>query len=409
LPAALFDGCRAAEINCDEPLRGLGPTTGMRRVEESTRMMQTPYDVLGVPRKAGDEAIRAAFCRAAKAYHPDLNSGDQAKEQKLKQVIAAYGVLKDAHQRAAYDQALADYEQYLRSRRRQRIQRFAAAPVAALVSGGVVALGVSLWFGPPHASGLASEEVAQRASQQVAALDDSDSTRPAASQAAASQAEVRTSFDMEWERTHSDPMPMWTSAVGNPNAPEGELLPGSIADVIAGRAQQRPARLREPLGARAVGEKSRAANVDALDERAASFVSARISRWSSAGTADLGAFVSAYADQVLYYGSLKSREAVLQDKRRFLERWPERRYELRPSSITAQCKAGVCSVSGLLDWRARSVARAASASGVAQFEYEVMVSDGAFRIISENSSVVRPRRAEPDQSQASISLFRRLY
>jgi hypothetical protein len=400
LPAALFDGCQAAEINSDEPLRGLGPTTGRRRVEVSTSMMQTPYDVLGVPRKAGDEAIRAAFCRAAKAYHPDLNSGDPAKEQKLKQVIAAYGVLKDAQQRAAYDQSLADYEQYLRSRRRQRIQRFAAAPVAALVSGGVVALGVSLWFAPPHASGLAGEEVAQRASQQVAVLDDSDSTRPTVS-----QAEVRTSFDMEWERTHSDPMPMWTSAVGNPNAPEGELLPGSIADVIAGPAQQRPIR----LGARAVGEKSRAPAAAALDERAANFISARISRWSSAGTADLASFVNAYADQVLYYGSLKSREMVLQDKRRFLERWPERRYELRAHSITAQCKADVCSVSGLLDWRARSVARAASASGMAQFEYEVMVSAGTFRIISENSSVVKPRRAEPDQSQASISLFRGLY
>jgi hypothetical protein len=378
-------------------------------------MIQTPYDVLGVPQKASDDAIRAAFCKAAKAYHPDLNSGDQAKEQKLKQVIAAYGVLKDAQQRAAYDQSLADYEQYLRSRRRQRIQRFAAAPVAALVSGSVVALGVSLWFAPPQASGLAGEVPTQRASQQVAVLDDSDSTRPAAS-----QAEVRTSFDMEWERTHSDPMPMWTSAVGNPNAPEGELLPGSIADVIAGRAQQRamslgPMRLGPMslgpmrLGAHAVGEKSRAPAAAPLDERAANFISARISRWSFAGTADLTSFVSAYADQVLYYGSLKSREVILQDKRRFLERWPERRYELRASSITAQCKAGVCSVSGLLDWRARSVARAASASGMAQVEYEVMVSDGAFRIISENSSVVRPRRAGPDQSQASISLFRGLY
>jgi hypothetical protein len=100
---------------------------------------------------------------------------------------------------------------------------------------------------------------------------------------------------------------------------------------------------------------------------------------------------------------------VLQDKRRFLERWPERRYEVRPASITVQCKVDVCRVSGLLDWRARSVARAASASGMAQFEYEVMVSDGTFRIISENSSVVRSRRAEPDQSQASISLLRGLY
>jgi hypothetical protein len=215
-------------------------------------------------------------------------------------------------------------------------------------------------------------------------------------------------------------MPMWTSAVGNPNAPEGELLPGSIADVIVGRTQQRPMTLRPTslgpmslgamrLNARAVGEKSRAPAAGALDERAANFISSRISRWSSAGTSDLASFVSAYADQVLYYGSLKSREMILQDKRRFLERWPERRYELRPSSITAQCKAGVCSVSGLLDWRARSGARAASASGMAQFEYEVMVSDDAFRIISENSAVMKPRRAEPDQSQASITPFRGLY
>jgi len=58
---------------------------------------------------------------------------------------------------------------------------------------------------------------------------------------------------------------------------------------------------------------------------------------------------------------------------------------------------------------AQRCARGVSKWNGTVFEYEVMVSDGTFRIISENSSVVRPRRAEPDQSQASISLFRRLY
>jgi DnaJ-like protein len=381
----------------DEPVRE-GPSPGMRRVEESTPMMQTPYDVLGVARKASGEAIRAAFCKAAKAYHPDLNSGDEAKEQKLKQVIAAYKFLKNTQQRSTYDRLLADYEQHLRNRRRQKIQRFAAAPVAALVSGGVVALGVSLWTVPPRASGFVEAEVAQLASQQVAALDDSDSTG-----STASQAQVRPSFDMEWERTHPDPVPMWTSAVGNPNAPEGELLPDSIADLIVGQAQQ------SRVDARAVGEKARAPAANVLEVRAASFISARISNWSSASVSDLVSFVGAYADQVSYYGSIKSREAVLQDKRRFLERWPERRYELRPNSVTAQCKADVCRVSGLLDWRARSVARAASASGMAQFEYEVVLSDGAFRIFSESSSVLRPQRAASGQSQASISLSRGLY
>jgi curved DNA-binding protein CbpA len=365
-------------------------------------MMQTPYDVLGVPRKASDEAIRAAFCKAAKAYHPDLNSGDQAKEQKLKRVIAAYRVLRNAQQRAAYDQSLADYEQYLRSRRRQRIQRFAAAPIAALVSGVVVALGVSLWTVPPGASGLVEGEVAQRASQQVAAVADRDGAPPTAR-----DSQARLSFDMEWERSSIDPMPMWTAAIGNPNAPEAELLPDSIAEVVVGRPQQGPVRSGQTLGA--VGEKSRSPAADALDERAASFIAERISSWSSANAADLASFVGSYADQVFYYGSLKSRELVLQDKRRFMEHWPERRYELRPNSITAQCKAQMCRVSGLLDWRARSVARAASASGMAQFEYEVVVSDGGFRILSESSSVVRPQRAGPDQSQASISLLRGVY
>jgi DnaJ domain len=392
-----FDGGRTAEISSDEPVRE-GPSPGMRRVEESIPMMQTPYDVLGVARKASGEAIRAAFCKAAKAYHPDLNSGDEAKEQKLKQVIAAYKFLKNTEQRSAYDRLLVEYEQHLRNRRRQKIQRFAAAPVAALVSGGVVALGVSLWTVPPRASGFVEAEVAQLASQQVAALDDSDSTG-----STASHAQVRPSFDMEWERTHSDPMPMWTSAVGNPNAPEGELLPDSIADLIVGQAQQ------SRVGTRAVGERSRAPAANILEVRAASFISARISSWSSASVSDLVSFVGVYVDQVSYFGSIKSRELVLQDKRRFLERWPERRYELRPNSVTAQCKADVCRVSGLLDWRARSVARAASASGMAQFEYEVVLSDGAFRIFSESSSVLRPQRAASDQSQASISLSRGLY
>src|SRR5215813_6526518 len=151
-------------------------------------MMQTPYDVLGVARKASGEAIRAAFCKAAKAYHPDLNSGDQANDQKLKQVIAAYKFLKNTEQRSAYDQSLAAYEQYLRNRRRQRIQRFAAAPVAALVSGGVVALGVSLWTVPPRASGFVEAEVAQLPSQQVATVADDDSAP-----ATVGHAEVRTS------------------------------------------------------------------------------------------------------------------------------------------------------------------------------------------------------------------------
>src|SRR5262245_34642657 len=68
--------------------------------------MKTAYDILGVPRQADDEAIRAAYRRAAKVHHPDLNAGDKVAEQSFRQLAAAYEVLKDPQQRDAYDVSL---------------------------------------------------------------------------------------------------------------------------------------------------------------------------------------------------------------------------------------------------------------------------------------------------------------
>src|SRR5262249_37693393 len=65
--------------------------------------MKTPYEVLGVPRNATDEAIRMAFRRSVKACHPDHNVGDAAAEEQLRQIIAAYEMLKTPDQRAVYD------------------------------------------------------------------------------------------------------------------------------------------------------------------------------------------------------------------------------------------------------------------------------------------------------------------
>jgi curved DNA-binding protein CbpA len=372
-------------------------------------MMQTSYDVLGVPRNASDEAIRAAFRKAAKACHPDLNAGDPTREQELRQVLAAYELLRNPQQRAVYDQSLDAYERYLRNSRRKKIQRLAAAPVAALVSSAVVALGVTLWSGPPQASGSAAGKVAQHASQQVAVADEIDSPRPAENPAK-NHAVPQTPVAREWEQVGAsgDAMAIWRFAIRNPDAPQAELahsklvelidtaenvfvlnvLRAGAADAIAERAQQRLTR----LGAMAVGEGSRAPSSDALEERALSFISAQISAWSSASATELPSFANAYADRVLYYGSLKSRQAVLVDKRHLLERWPERLYEMQPDSVTVQCTADVCKVNGLIDWQTRSPRRAASASGIARFEYQLALAGAAFNIIGESSAVVRPQR-----------------
>ena len=61
------------------------------------------YEVLGVDKGADDAAIKSAYRKLAKQYHPDLHPGDKAAEAKFKEVNEAYSVLSDAEKRAAYD------------------------------------------------------------------------------------------------------------------------------------------------------------------------------------------------------------------------------------------------------------------------------------------------------------------
>src|SRR5580765_3517641 len=62
------------------------------------------YELLGVGRKASAKDIRAAFRKLARKYHPDLNPGDKAAEEKFKQLQEAYDVLSDSKKRQMYDQ-----------------------------------------------------------------------------------------------------------------------------------------------------------------------------------------------------------------------------------------------------------------------------------------------------------------
>lgn len=62
------------------------------------------YETLGVSRKASAEDVRKAFKRLARKYHPDLNPGDKASEDKFKSVQEAYDVLSDDKKRQMYDQ-----------------------------------------------------------------------------------------------------------------------------------------------------------------------------------------------------------------------------------------------------------------------------------------------------------------
>jgi molecular chaperone DnaJ len=62
------------------------------------------YERLGVSRGADTEEIRKAYKKLARKYHPDLNPGDKAAEERFKNVQEAYDVLRDDEKRKIYDQ-----------------------------------------------------------------------------------------------------------------------------------------------------------------------------------------------------------------------------------------------------------------------------------------------------------------
>ncbi|MGC8601497.1 MAG: molecular chaperone DnaJ [Thermoprotei archaeon] len=60
------------------------------------------YEILGVPRNATKEEIKAAFRKLALQYHPDRNKSPDA-EEKFKLISEAYAVLSDDEKRREYD------------------------------------------------------------------------------------------------------------------------------------------------------------------------------------------------------------------------------------------------------------------------------------------------------------------
>jgi len=60
------------------------------------------YEILGVPKNASNEDLKAAFRRLARQHHPDVNKEPDA-EERFKELNEAYAILSDADKRAAYD------------------------------------------------------------------------------------------------------------------------------------------------------------------------------------------------------------------------------------------------------------------------------------------------------------------
>ena len=72
--------------------------------------MRNPYDVLGVGRQADEAAVKSAFRKLAKQYHPDRNASDPKAKERFAEVNNAYEILGDKDKRGKFDRGEIDAE-----------------------------------------------------------------------------------------------------------------------------------------------------------------------------------------------------------------------------------------------------------------------------------------------------------
>ena len=72
--------------------------------------MRSPYDVLGVDRRADQAAIKSAFRKLAKKYHPDQNADNPKAQERFAEVNQAYEIIGDEKKRSQFDRGEIDAE-----------------------------------------------------------------------------------------------------------------------------------------------------------------------------------------------------------------------------------------------------------------------------------------------------------
>jgi len=86
---------RLGNVNDSHAMFAEDDDTGVRRPERQlTRLQIIAMDTLQLAHNATLIEIKARYKELVKRFHPDANGGDRGAEERLKQVIKAYGVLR---------------------------------------------------------------------------------------------------------------------------------------------------------------------------------------------------------------------------------------------------------------------------------------------------------------------------
>jgi hypothetical protein len=144
--------------------------------------MGTLYDLLGALPSDDADGLRAAFRRAAKATHPDMNADDPDAPRRFRELMRAYDILIDTNQRTTYDDLLAIALQPPAAAKSirvyERVRKYASNTMAATIISGLLVAGYTL-FGhfsnPPGAAEFLPNKTADQSEQTtVAATAEAD-------------------------------------------------------------------------------------------------------------------------------------------------------------------------------------------------------------------------------------------
>ncbi len=131
-----------------------------------------------------------------------------------------------------------------------------------------------------------------------------------------------------------------------------------------------------------------------LEQASIQFVKKYFSYWSADNQLALQFLEDTFDEKVDFYGTQKAKREIVKEKISIIKRWPARAYIERPDSIKVTCSQAEkkCSVTGLIDWEAKSEARNAVASGVSEYAFVLDYSRGAPKVISETGAVVERKK-----------------
>ena len=142
------------------------------------------------------------------------------------------------------------------------------------------------------------------------------------------------------------------------------------------------------------------------EQQALQMIQGYFDLWS-ATTTNIDGLAAYYPPILEYYGSVTTSGRVLEIKRAFAARWPDRHYTIRRASVNVKCSDS-CTVSGILDWDAKSVERNDHSTGSANFLFSISLDHSRLGglILAENGSTVsgykEPLASSPPSTPGSL-------